>query len=297
MQATFLRIGTALALACAIVPAASEAASIATAHTQTAMAARGSRAQAEALLDRAIVAYVKQGSAAFDEFSKPGGLYSQGDLYVVALGTDGVLKATANNPQTLVGQQVLEVHDAAGNPVFRNLIDASADKGNGVVNYIWRNPVTNHVENKTALVQRVGDTVLAVGYYTPRSTAEQAHAFLNGAYAEVERVGAAQAWREFNDPKGEFVRNDLYVFAIGLKDARYLALGSNPKLVGKPVANLRDASGKPIVAEMISTVNSQGAGYIDYIWRNPVTNKVENKTAYVRRAGDALIGVGYYRAE
>ncbi|WP_085314334.1 cache domain-containing protein [Derxia lacustris] len=294
MQANFIRIGAALALACAFLPAASEAASVVTAHTQTAVVARAGRAQAEALLERAVVAYVKDGAAALAEFSQPAGSFVVGDLYVVALGTDGVLKASANNPESLVGKPVLDVHDAAGNALFRDFLDATAATGQGKTQYLWRNPVSNHIENKTALLQRVGDVVLAVGYYTPRSTAEQAHAFLNGAYAELERVGPKKAFKEFNDPKGAFVRNDLYVFAIGLNDARYRANGANPGLAGKDVANLHDAAGTPIVAEMISIVNKQGAGYIDYIWRNPVTNKVENKTAYVRRSGDALIGVGYY---
>jgi len=297
MQATFLRVGIALAIACAFVPAASQAATVASAHTQTAVVTRGSHVQAEALLERAVVAYVKDSAAALAAFDQPNGGFVHGDLYVVALGTDGVLKASANNPESLVGKPVLAVHDSAGNPVFQNFLDATATTPQGRVDYLWRNPVSNHIENKTALLQRVGDVVLAVGYYTPRSTAEQAHAFLNQAYGEIERVGDKKAFKEFNDPKGGFVRNDLYVFAIGLKDARYRAMGATPSQVGKDVSNLRDASGKPIVADMISIVKSQGAGYIDYVWRNPVTNKIENKTAYVRRAGDALIGVGYYRAD
>ena len=33
---------------------------------------------------------------------------------------------------------------------------------------------------------------------------------------------------------------------------------------------------------------------VDYVWRNPVTNVVENKRSYVRRDGRSLIGVGHY---
>jgi cytochrome c len=31
---------------------------------------------------------------------------------------------------------------------------------------VWRNPATNAVESKHSLIQRVGDVLLGVGYYT-----------------------------------------------------------------------------------------------------------------------------------
>jgi cytochrome c len=56
--------------------------------------------------------------------------------------------------------------DAAGNPLFEDMISIAKTKGNGTVEYVWRNPATNAVESKHTLIQRVGDVLLGVGYYT-----------------------------------------------------------------------------------------------------------------------------------
>ena len=56
--------------------------------------------------------------------------------------------------------------DAAGKPVFQEMIALAKSKGSGTVDYVWRNPATNAVEQKHTCIQRVGDVVLGVGYYT-----------------------------------------------------------------------------------------------------------------------------------
>jgi cytochrome c len=56
--------------------------------------------------------------------------------------------------------------DAAGNPLFEEMIAVAKKSGNGTVHYVWRNPATNAVESKHTLVQRVGDVFLGVGFYT-----------------------------------------------------------------------------------------------------------------------------------
>jgi cytochrome c len=56
--------------------------------------------------------------------------------------------------------------DAAGNPLFEQMIDLARNTGSGSVDYVWRNPATNAVESKHTLIQRVGDVLLGVGYYT-----------------------------------------------------------------------------------------------------------------------------------
>ncbi|MPN53077.1 hypothetical protein SDC9_200740 [bioreactor metagenome] len=46
---------------------------------------------------------------------------------------------------------------------------------------------------------------------------------------------------------------------------------------------------------MLDLAKSKGEGTVDYVWRNPVTNAVEKKRTFVRREGNSLIGVGFYR--
>lgn len=61
-----------------------------------------------------------------------------------------------------------EVRDAAGEPLFQEMIELAKKDGSGSVDYVWRNPATNAVEQKHTLIRRVGDVLLGVGYYTPR---------------------------------------------------------------------------------------------------------------------------------
>ena len=48
--------------------------------------------------------------------------------------------------------------------------------------------------------------------------------------------------------------------------------------------------GEPILKLMAE----QDQGEYKYRWKNPVTGKVENKHAYLRKAGHFMVAVGYY---
>ena len=123
--------------------------------------------QAKAMLDKA-VALVKQsgGERAFKTFNDPQGGYVIDDEYVFAINLkDGKYRASGASPG-MVGVDVRDLTDAAGKPLFKDMIALARQKGGGTVDYVWRNPATNAVERKHSLIQRVGDVVLGVGYYT-----------------------------------------------------------------------------------------------------------------------------------
>ena len=64
---------------------------------------------------------------------------------------------------------------------------------------------------------------------------------------------------------------------------------------GTDAASLHDVEGRPLVQQMIELATTQGEGTVDYVWRNPVTNAVEQKRTFIRREQNTLIGVGFYR--
>ena len=90
------------------------------------------------------------------------------------------------------------------------------------------------------------------------------------------------------------MHNDQYVFAIGIDDGKYRAYGASPQLTGMDGRGLRDATGKPVVEEIISLAKEKGSGTVDYMWRNPATNAVEQKISLIKRVDDVVLGVGYY---
>ena len=256
---------------------------------------RSHASQARALLDQAVLTFQAKGpEQALAAFNDRSGEFVRGQYYIFVLGEDGTMQASSGPSASLVGLNVGELKDASGKPFMRELLDKSATQESGEVEYKWLNPADNKVENKISQFRKVGDHVLCVGYYIPRATAEHAKALLDRAVQQVRDKGAEAAFRSFNDPRGGFVFQDEYVFAIGLDDGRYRASGSSPNLVGVDVRSVTDAAGKPLFKDMIELARKQGSGTVDYVWRNPATNAVEQKHTLIQRVDDVLLGVGYY---
>lgn len=256
---------------------------------------RAEAQKAKALLEEAVSYLQKNGTdKAFKAFSKGSGEFVQGPYYVYAMALDGMMVAHGAAPEVLVGTNVAELRDATGKPFIREVLDKAATGGSGSVEYRWLNRINNRVEAKTAFFTKVDNHVISVGYYLPRSSEEEAQGMLDKAVAQMKKSGASAAYRKFNDPKGAYIRGDLYVFAIGIEDGKYRASGAAPHLVGKSVRDMRDAEGKPLVQEMIALAKEKGGGTVDYVWRNPATNAVEPKHSLVQRVNDVVVGVGYY---
>ena len=125
-------------------------------------------------------------------------------------------------------------------------------------------------------------------------TADEAKALVEKAVASYKANGKDKAVAAFNDPKGEFVKGDLYIFMMD--DAcNVLAHGANQKLVGKNVAELKDADGKLFMQE-IRDLARKGGGWIDYKWTNPETKKIQAKSTYVMPLdGGLFVGCGIYK--
>ena len=129
---------------------------------------RSSAEHAQKMLDEAVALIKASGDeAAFKAFNDPQGGFVMNDEYVFAIGLeDGKYRASGASPN-LVGVDVREITDAAGTPLFKQMIALAKDKGTGTVDYVWRNPATNAVEKKHSLIRRVDNVLLGVGYYSP----------------------------------------------------------------------------------------------------------------------------------
>jgi len=248
--------------------------------------------RAEALLQRAVMHLRAHDAKALADFSVTG-KFADKDLYVYVLGSDGILQASGGASFHMIGRNVLDYRDPDGKPLFAEILAGARRSGGGLIHYRWLNPQRGTVEPKTAYYQAVDERIVAVGYYAPRATPEQAMSILWRAVDELQRKGSA-AFAAFNDLNGGFVRDDTYVFVVGIQDRRMHAHGANPRLVGRKVAELKDAEGKPIIAEMLQIMAATEEGSLDYKWRNPVTGAIESKRTFLRRVGDYMVGVGYY---
>lgn len=256
---------------------------------------RATPREARVLFDQAVKYLHDNGpEKSWNAFNDRKGAFVKKDLYVYVIDRQGTYVANGAAPDSLVGLKVLDSVDAAGNPLFRQMIAVTDKQAEARIRYVWLNRKTNHVEPKFAWLHRSGEHILGVGYYAPRSTADDAKKMLDEASALVKKQGIVAALARFNDQRDSFVRDDLYVFAINLETGKFEAHGMNPKWTGTDARELHDVEGRPLVQEMLTQVKANGEGRVDYVWRNPVTNAVEKKRSFVRRANGSLIGVGFY---
>jgi cytochrome c len=113
------------------------------------------------------------------------------------------------------------------------------------------------------------------------------------AVAAVNKDKTA-AVAEMNNPKGRFVKGEIYVFAYDLSGT-ILAQPFNPKLLGKNMLDVPDATGKMYRKEMIDGVKANGSVTVEYRYKNPVDGKMEDKVSFCTKAADLAICAGYYK--
>lgn len=129
-----------------------------------------------------------------------------------------------------------------------------------------------------------------------RGTADQAKALVEKGLAHIKAVGVEKAAEDFSSKEGKWHEKDLYVF-LQKFDGTTVAHGGNKGLVGKNMIDLKDANGQAFIKSMIDTAKAKSSGWVDYMWTNPQTKKIEPKSTYVVKVPDfdGLIGVGVYK--
>lgn len=255
--------------------------------------AYGAEAQrAQSLLTKAIAEYKLKGDSALAEFSRQGA-YVDGELYIYVVDTAGVMLASGGPSASLVGKPVLSVLDDDLKVAFQQALAQPDDGTVHSAEYRWWNWEHGKVARKRVFYQRVGDRLISVGYYMPRSSPEQAKQLLRQV---TEQVGsdAAVTIDLINKHDKQLTRDDLYAFVVDLKTQRFIAHGFQPRLIGTDFKLLRSADGKPIGEEMLKQMSSQETGEIAYLWRNPMTGQNEYKKTFLQRVNDYLVAVGCY---
>jgi cytochrome c len=135
---------------------------------------------------------------------------------------------------------------------------------------------------------------VTAAYGADKGTPAEAEALVKKAIAFIKANGKDKAFAEFSNSKGQFVDRDLYIFVYDL-DGRVLAHGQNARMVGKDLSDVTDPSGKAYVQERIEIAKTKGKGWQNYKFSNPLTKKIEDKTAYIEKVDDYIVGSGAYK--
>ncbi|MFB9241757.1 cache domain-containing protein [Massilia antarctica] len=134
-------------------------------HSSVLAGEHGTAEEATVLVKKA-VAYLEANGKdkAFAEFSNPAGTFRDRDLYIFVIDMNGLELANGANSK-IIGKNVLELKDADGNAMVKNLIALANGKGKGWVDYSWPNPMTHKVDRKSTYLEKSGDVLVASGIY------------------------------------------------------------------------------------------------------------------------------------
>jgi cytochrome c len=127
------------------------------------------------------------------------------------------------------------------------------------------------------------------------STKEQVVAMVHRVQEKFKNDGLEAAVAAVNDKSTpEFHDRDLYPFIYDMQGI-CLANGARPAVVGKNLISVKDQDGKYLIQEMVAIASGPGSGWLSYKWPSPVTNKIEDRSAYIEKMGDYFVGVGMDR--
>ena len=101
----------------------------------------------------------------------------------------------------------------------------------------------------------------------------------------LQKEGPDKAFAAFN-AGGDWRDGDLYVFVID-KTGTWRASGARPEEIGTK-ADLD----KPDIKETLAIDKS---GWVDYKFKSPADDQEHDKSSYIVRVGDFLVGAGAYK--
>lgn len=131
----------------------------------SAMAQNATKDQAVALVKEAAAAVSSSGKdAVIAEVNAKNDKWFKGELYLIVLDMTGAHLAHPTN-QKLLGKAMLDLPDVDGKMFRQERVDIAKGKGEGWVDYKYKNPKSGKVEDKTLYVFKQGDVILSAGIY------------------------------------------------------------------------------------------------------------------------------------
>ncbi len=127
-------------------------------------------------------------------------------------------------------------------------------------------------------------------------TRDEAIAMVRRVQEKFKKEGPDATFKAINAKA--WVDRDLFPWVYRLSDGTNMANALFPAVRGKQLIDLKDQDGKFIAQEWIRiATNSPYRGWSNYRWPNPVTNTVDDNSAWIERMGDYLVGVSIHRFE
>jgi Signal transduction histidine kinase len=125
---------------------------------------KGTEAEAQALVKKAVAYYQKNGrEKALAEFQKQPGPFVDRDLYVTIYTLEGVCLSHINSK--MVGKNMMDLRDADGVYLIKDRVEAGKKGDSGWQEYQFFNPVSKKVEPKRMYWEKHDGILFAAGAY------------------------------------------------------------------------------------------------------------------------------------
>lgn len=203
--------------------------------------------------------------------------FNEGRGYYFATRLDGVEMLFADRPQ-LEGKNLLGMKDLEGKHVIKDMIDIARNDGEGFYTYKWTKPgKAGKGFPKAAYIKYFApfDWFIGTGEYIDDMEQQIQREV-------IERIGQIR------------FGVDGYIFILR-EDG--LALSHLDKsMIGKWVLETKDINGKYMFRDMVELVQTDGKGFVNYLWNKPSLDRAVNKLTYVRGVSDWkwVVGTGVY---
>lgn len=127
----------------------------------------------------------------------------------------------------------------------------------------------------------------AADYATP----QEAEAMVARAVAAI-KADPQKTFAEINARR--WIDRDLYPSVHDLS-GKMIAHGTNPKMLGKDLIELKDVDGKPYMRERIELARSKGKFWHEYKFLDPATQQILPKRMYCEKADVYVVCAGVYK--
>jgi len=136
---------------------------------------------------------------------------------------------------------------------------------------------------------------MAGAWASTEPTEKDAIAMAERGAAFMKAHGKEEMMKKISAKDPDFLQGSLYVDMRDISTGIVLAHPVNPAIVGKDLTDVPDANGKKYRREIIELAAKKGKGWVDYMYKNPTTGKIEPKTTYILRVGDVVLEAGIYK--
>lgn len=124
----------------------------------------------------------------------------------------------------------------------------------------------------------------------------KARQIVEEAAAFYKRMPKGIALAEFSSPQGRFVKGDRYVYVLDSTGVM-IAHPFNESFAGQDFYYITDCTGRSFVKDIVDTANTEGSGWVEYKWLDPVTETERPKTAYFMKTHGVIICSGVYGSD